>query len=103
MPTPGSPESRTTAPATIPPPSTRSNSAMPVGRCSAVPAEISVMGRAARVAVGARGAGIRPPPASASTTVFHCWHSPQRPTHFALVQPHSAHRKVAVGRAMTSA
>ena len=30
--------------------------------------------------------------AVASTTVPHCWHSPQRPTHLALVQPHSVQR-----------
>jgi hypothetical protein len=27
--------------------------------------------------------------AARSTTVPHAWHSPQRPTHFAVSQPHS--------------
>lgn len=29
----------------------------------------------------------------ASTTVPQDWHSPQRPTHLAVVQPHSVQRK----------
>jgi hypothetical protein len=39
----------------------------------------------------------------ASTTVFHCWHSPQRPTHFTLVQPHSVQRNCVIERAMGTA
>ena len=30
--------------------------------------------------------------AAISSTLPHVWHSPQRPTHFAVVQPHSAQR-----------
>ena len=30
--------------------------------------------------------------AAASATEPQAWHSPQRPTHFAEVQPHSEHR-----------
>src|SRR5690606_11755113 len=33
-----------------------------------------------------------PATAFASTTVPHAWHSPQRPTHFTVVQPHSVQR-----------
>ena len=52
-----------------------------------------LVGRAERV--GARGvvAGPEiPVDVAASTTVPHCWHSPQRPIHFALVHPHSVQR-----------
>jgi hypothetical protein len=30
--------------------------------------------------------------AAASSTVPHAWHSPHRPAHFVVRQPHSAHR-----------
>ena len=30
---------------------------------------------------------------AASATEPHAWHSPHRPTHFAVSQPHSLHRK----------
>ena len=48
-----------------------------------------VMGRAGvTVAAGA----VRPARAAgeATSTVPHAWHSPQRPTHLLVVQPHSA-------------
>ena len=32
--------------------------------------------------------------APTSETVPHAWHSPQRPTHFTVLQPHSVQRKV---------
>ena len=37
---------------------------------------------------------VRGPEATAPTSsmVPHCWHSPQRPTHLAVVQPHSRQR-----------
>ncbi len=105
MPTPGSPERRIAAPGTMPPPSTRSNSPMPVGQCSAGVVSMLVIGRAARSAEGLSGAGARPPMpvvAADSTTVFHAWHSPHRPTHFVLAQPHSVQRYAVVDLAMTS-
>ncbi|GAA4058603.1 hypothetical protein GCM10023065_04920 [Microbacterium laevaniformans] len=49
------------------------------------------MGRAARVGVSGATACTGADD-TASTTVPHCWHSPHRPTHFALVQPHSVQR-----------
>ena len=91
LPTPGSPASNTTAPATSPPPRTRSNSPTPVPwRWEAV-ATTSVTGTAGVADAVALVAG---PDATAptSTTVPHAWHSPQRPTHFAAVHPHSVHR-----------
>jgi hypothetical protein len=55
---------------------------------------IAVIGRAARSALGAIAVTERliPVGSAASTTVPHCWHSPQRPTHFKAVHPHSVHR-----------
>ena len=48
LPTPGSPESKTTAPGTMPPPRTRSNSPTPVGLEWTLSVEISVIGLAAK-------------------------------------------------------
>jgi len=36
---------------------------------------------------------VRPCGAPASATVPQAWHSPHRPTHFAVSQPQSLHRK----------
>ncbi|BDZ55453.1 hypothetical protein GCM10025870_25260 [Agromyces marinus] len=103
LPTPGSPESRIAAPATTPPPSTRSNSPMPLGRCAAFSLSRNAeIGRAARPAGGATGCRLRVMPVSVpdSTTVPHCWHSAQRPTHFTADQPHSVQRNAVVGLGM---
>ena len=102
LPTPGSPESRMAAPATMPPPSTRSNSPMPLGRCAACCISTSPIGLAARAAVGTTACSERTMPvcSAASTTVPHCWHSAHRPTHFTVLQPHSVHRNAEVGLAM---
>jgi len=35
---------------------------------------------------------VRPTAAAASATLPQAWHSPQRPTHFAVSHPHSAQR-----------
>ena len=97
LPTPGSPDRRTAAPGTMPPPSTRSNSPTPLVRRGASVVSMVVMGRAARPAAGATGVTERTMPvvSAASTTVPHCWHSPQRPAHLGLVHPHSVHRNAA--------
>ncbi len=99
LPTPGSPDSSTAAPGTMPPPRTRSNSPMPVfHRCTAVPVAW-VIGRATRAPATATGAV----PGSSrlrpwwSSTVPHAWHSPQRPTHLMLVHPHSEQRYRGLG------
>ncbi|GAB3195447.1 hypothetical protein GCM10027062_02430 [Nocardioides hungaricus] len=43
-------------------------------------------------------AGVRPDgAAAASATEPQAWHSPQRPTHFAVSQPHSEHRNAGRG------
>src|SRR5205085_648617 len=79
LPTPGSPASRTTDPGTRPPPSTRSSSAMPVGRWAASSAATSRIGRAG--ADTGPAATVRPGRAPTSPSVPHAWHSGQRPTH----------------------
>ena len=90
LPTPGSPASSTTAPGTRPPPSTRSSSSTPVVRAVAWRPSTWPMGSAAvetRPAAVVRTAG-----APYSSTVPQAWHSGQRPSHLAVVQPHSVQR-----------
>ena len=91
LPMPGSPASRITAPGTRPPPSTRSSSRTPVERNEASVASTSAMRGATSATVAAR---VRPvvDVSPISSTVPHDWHSPQRPTHFTVVQPHSVQR-----------
>ena len=105
LPTPGSPATKTHCPATKPPPSTRSNSSIPVEVRSTSPSGISLTGRA-----GLPGAtpvvDVRQPALLADTDVsvteLQAWHSGQRPTHLCPVHPHSVHLKVArVALAMT--
>jgi hypothetical protein len=94
------------APGTIPPPSTRSNSAMPLGQCATDSAPISVMGRAMRpseILTGATPRLASPTVSDWSMTVPHDWHSPQRPTHLTLDHPHSVQRKLVVVLAIPSA
>ena len=90
FPTPGSPASRITAPGTNPPPRTRSSSGIPEGTARAVATSTWPIGTAGvrpgcAVVVRVRGA-------PTSSTVPQAWHSPQRPTHFVVVQPHSPQR-----------
>ena len=100
LPTPGSPASSTTAPGTSPPPSTRSSSSTPV-RPARAASDVD-LGRSAGPAVrdraGRRRADRRR--RGVSSTVPQAWHSPQRPTHLAVVQPHSAQRKDGRSRAL---
>ena len=89
FPTPGSPANKIAAPGTNPPPSTRSNSETPVGLALAADKSTSPIGVAECVTRPATrdsflGAAI-------SSTLPQAWHSPQRPTHFCEVQPHSLH------------
>jgi hypothetical protein len=56
---------------------------------AAVVASTSAMGRAGSRTVVA--AVVRATAVPVSSTVPHAWHSPQRPTHLTVVQPHSAH------------
>ena len=90
LPTPGSPASRIAAPGTRPPPSTRSSSGTPLVR------DVDSLDRDLRRS-GRPGSspGRRPPAASGqptSATDPQAWHSPQRPTHLPVSQPHSAQR-----------
>src|SRR5262249_48015305 len=86
LPTPGSPPSRTSAPATTPPPSTRSNSLIPV----------EILGDSTPVISGKRigdefqEAGLAMVDViRSSTKVFHCWQAGHRPIHFGDGTPHS--------------
>jgi hypothetical protein len=67
---------------------------MPLGQWLTASLEISVIERATRASLIATGLRERmmPVSAAASTTVPHSWHSPHRPAHFAVVQPHSVQR-----------
>src|SRR5690625_1646932 len=96
LPAPGSPATRTTAPGTLPPPRTRPGARTPVARARAVSTSTSAIGWAATT--GRAAAAVRTVVAPASATVPQAWHSPQRPTHLAVVQPHSEQRKL--GRAV---
>ncbi len=73
----------------MPPPSTRSSSGTPLVRERDSSTETSPM-RTAGVLTGPTA--VRPLGAAASATLPQAWHSPQRPTHLAVVQPHSEQR-----------
>ena len=79
------------APGTKPPPKTRSSSATPVGRARAAERSTSPMG----VALFVTDPGTKDNffGAAISSTEPQAWHSPQRPTHFCELQPHSEQRK----------
>ena len=89
LPTPGSPASSTAAPGTTPPPRTRSSSGTPQDRAWESTAGTSPIGTAGEVT---GPAAVRPVTTAASATLPHAWHSPQRPTHLAVSQPHSLQR-----------
>ena len=90
LPTPGSPARRIAAPGTKPPPKTRSNSLTPEVLAFAISKLTSPIGLAASVTeVGTSESFLG---AETSSTLPQVWHSPQRPTHLAVVQPHSAQR-----------
>ena len=89
---PGSPPISTTAPGTMPPPSTRSSSDRPVGmravsssatwssRCTPALAATSPAAAARPLALGV---------ARPSTRLFQAPHSPHWPCHFGYSAPHS--------------
>jgi hypothetical protein len=90
LPTPGSPASSATAPGTRPPPSTRSNSSMLVGRDAATRASTCPIGRAA--ALTGPAAVVRTGTAPTSSMVPQALHSVHRPVHLGGVYPHSVQR-----------
>ncbi|CAB4535794.1 unannotated protein [freshwater metagenome] len=90
LPTPGSPANKIAAPGTKPPPRTRSSSETPVGRAWAADRSTSPIGVALAVTFPATSDNFLG--AAISSTTPHAWHSPQRPTHFWDVQPHSVQR-----------
>src|SRR5690349_12047264 len=100
LPMPGSPPTRVTEPGTMPPPSTKSNSASPVfhrvvaadsisdSRTGEAPDELRPSGRRAA----------RPPASSISE--FHAPQASQRPPHFGWSAPHSVQRNTDLPLAM---
>ena len=88
---PGSPATRTTAPGTRPPPSTRSSSLTPVRRRRGV-LDVDLADPQGRRATRTVAAVVRIVGTPTSATEPHAWHSPHRPTHLTVVQPHSAQR-----------
>jgi hypothetical protein len=90
LPTPGSPASRTAAPGTTPPPRTRSSSGIPLVRDRDSSTGTWLIGTAGELT---GPAAVRPEGwAALSATLPQAWHSPHRPTHLAVSQPHSEHR-----------
>ena len=89
LPTPGSPASRIAAPGTSPPPRTRSSSGTPLERNRDCSTDTSPIGTAAVVTAEA---AVRIVGAAVSATEPQAWHSPQRPTHLPVSQPHSLQR-----------
>src|SRR6185503_14606532 len=86
FPTPGSPPRRISAPATTPPPRTRSNSAMPVGvRGASAPTIASnATGIESHVGRAFYVVGVE----RSSTKEFHSWHVGHRPIHFVDMYTH---------------
>ena len=94
LPTPGSPPSKISEPATKPPPSTRSSSAMPEARRSVSTWSLTWSRRtgdwpSATPAALTRGGAIA---WSSSTRVFHSWQVGQRPSHLVSTWPHAVQR-----------
>src|SRR3954469_7813765 len=87
---PGSPATSTTAPETSPPPSTRSSSPTPVARACASSTSTSAIGVAA--ALTGPAVVVRTGTSPTSSTVPQAWHSPHRPTHLEVTQPHPPQR-----------
>ena len=93
LPMPGSPPISTTAPSTMPPPSTRSSSSCPVGvrAISAASISLSVATGWLRARAWKRVLRVAGPAGSAivSSSVFQALQCGHLPSHLALVPPHS--------------
>src|SRR6267143_852144 len=93
LPMPGSPPTRTTEPGTMPPPSTKSNSANPVRQRS-----LPTVGRLESW-TGTAVVSFQPSnfptfrPTTSSTSEFHAPHASHFPPHLGWSAPHSVHRK----------
>ena len=105
LPMPGSPPIRVTPPVTMPPPSTRSSSSRPVGVRATSTASISLsvvtgwlLARAWKRFLPAPAAGS----ARVSDSVFQAWQCGQRPSHLAVMPPHSAQVYWVLGAAMAA-
>src|SRR5918995_5762319 len=108
FPMPGSPPSSTREPGTIPPPSTRSSSPIPVARRAVSEYWTSAYSCAPVEPPGSVYRWLSPPPGAAgdvsgtrsSTSEFHAPHSAQRPIHFGDCPPHSWHTNRTFGSFM---
>ena len=94
---PGSPPTSTREPGTMPPPSTKSNSARPVRqRAISAPRDVGQAdGRTGGCAPPARPTDPPAPtvsPTGSSASVFHAPHASQRPAHLGCSAPHSVQR-----------
>src|SRR5690606_9916791 len=87
LPTPGSPPTSVTEPGTIPPPSTRSSSANPVGCGLAASMSTSPIGTAAPE----RATGADRAPTCSASSVFHAPQPEHCPAHFGCALPQSEH------------
>ena len=106
LPMPGEPPSRTSEPGTIPPPSTRSNSPIPVRSRGTGEVSTSASGRGRAGAAPReppRGRRGRPPPARSSTIVFHASQPGHWPCQRGVGCPHAEQTWMVVGRAMSAA
>ena len=98
LPMPGSPPSNVTEPGTMPPPSTRSSSPMPVGLGRLVNGSMSPINRAGDAAGPITGSSR--PVAISSTNEFHAPHPAHCPAHFGCWVPHSVQTCSILVRAM---
>src|SRR5882672_7825711 len=94
LPMPGSPPTSVTDPGTMPPPSTKSNSASPVFQRATVAACISESRTGAAPDPARDGPSARRPirPTASSTNVFHAPHASHLPAHFGCSAPPSVQR-----------
>src|SRR5256885_6669477 len=94
FPMPGSPPTSTTDPGTMPPPSTKSNSASPVRqRSGRTVARLESWTGATSPALAFQPSDLATDrPTASSTSVFHSPHASQRPAHFGWSAPHSVQR-----------
>ena len=101
LPMPGSPPSKVTEPATMPPPNTRSSSPMPVATALAGVTSTSAIGRGAAAGDAPTWRAVAGSTRS-SINVFHARQPGHRPTHVGLDVPQSSHRKIVFARAMAT-
>ena len=101
LPMPGAPPISTSEPGTMPPPSTRSSSPMPVLKRGECPAATSASGTGFAALAGAardsRAPALTGSATRSSTIVFHSSQPGQRPCHLGLALPHCEQTKSVFG------